>query len=225
MWKINRLTRELGAHLGRLVHQRIAEEGTTQKKDILGLAIQQILNERKRDQLTGAELSSIVDQLKTFCFAGHDTTSTLISWTVWAVAQNPKVLQEIREELEMHVGKNVFGGTQEQQDNYITYESIQNCTFLDATLKEALPACGLQLVRADGATVLMPPMASIASAVAFCTSRVIAFTATRTIGINPTSFNRTNSYREQNLSYLPFSRGPKDCIGKYFAMLEAKITG
>merc|ERR1712176_1728850 len=51
------------------------------------------------------EMECIIAQLKTFYFAGHDTTATTISWAYWMLLKNPETLQRARDEVLEHLGK------------------------------------------------------------------------------------------------------------------------
>lgn len=44
------------------------------------------------------------DQLKTFLFAGHDTTSSMLSWAFYELSLTPRVLQSLQKELDTLLG-------------------------------------------------------------------------------------------------------------------------
>lgn len=52
------------------------------------------------DTLTPGFLDTTCDQLSTFLFAGHDTTSTTIAWMLYEVSRTPRALQAVRAELD-----------------------------------------------------------------------------------------------------------------------------
>lgn len=44
-------------------------------------------------------IDEIIDECKTFFFAGHDTTSNLLTWTVFLLAINPEWQEILRKEV------------------------------------------------------------------------------------------------------------------------------
>ncbi|CAB9520999.1 Leukotriene-B(4) omega-hydroxylase 2 [Seminavis robusta] len=142
--------------------------------NVCTLAIDSMRKERPDGVLTEEDRTVIVHQLKTFYFAGHDTTATTISWAIWLLSQHPNVLEKLRAELR---DRQIFS-TPEQRP---TYEQLQQCEYLEAILKEVLR--------------LYPPE--------------------RFVGVPP------EEYADK---YIPFLKGPRVCLGKYFALLEAKLA-
>ena len=60
--------------------------------DILDFALQ------NPDYGSSATLSGLVDQVKTFFFAGHDTTAATICWAYYFLHHNPTELLRLRKE-------------------------------------------------------------------------------------------------------------------------------
>ena len=72
----------------------------TSSGDILDLALSD------PDYGTSASTSELVDQLKTFFFAGHDTTASTISWSYYFLSHHPNQLLRLRKELDSIFGAN-----------------------------------------------------------------------------------------------------------------------
>lgn len=71
-----------------------------------------LLNKEKIDVLDWAlsnhpefGVATLIDQVKTFVLAGHDTASSTLAWIYYHLSQQPEVLQQLREEHDK-----VFGG-------------------------------------------------------------------------------------------------------------------
>jgi len=270
-WRMSELEESLDNDMKRLVERRVAsiqthrqqrpdnKEGEEHKKsppkDILSLALSGILHENQlRDETTlpplgtefsETEMESLTSQLKTFYFAGHDTTATTIAWAFWSLLQNPEALQKARDEVRDHLGEDwvaaveratICKDSQTTTDDIlpeesITYEKLQCCQYLDAISRETLrlypPA---QTARHSydnpdatfgnykiGGSVLVLNFYAIQRDPDLWGSDANQFRPERFMGAEGRS--KLNSF-----GFLPFSGGSRDCIGKYFALLEIKIA-
>jgi len=204
--KISRLSVELDKDMQRLVRRRIAKiqketDSNAPQKDILSLTLSTVLKANKEEKLSkaakGEESSSsdvvfsdddmecMTAQLKTFYFAGHDTTATTIAWAFWLLMMNPEALKKARDEVEEHLGKDwvetvASGGLIPEEST--TYETLQKCQYLDAISRETLR--------------LYPPATSA----------------------------RYQADPDATWGNYKLGKSVFHCIGKYFALLEAKIA-
>ncbi|KAJ6402674.1 hypothetical protein OIU84_014724 [Salix udensis] len=65
--------------------------------DLLGMLLNEM--ERKRSDGFNINLQLVMDECKTFFFAGHETTSLLLTWTVMLLASNPCWQEKVRAEV------------------------------------------------------------------------------------------------------------------------------
>jgi cytochrome P450 len=63
--------------------------------------------------------------MKTFFAAGHDTTASLIGWTLWFMSQHPEIEQKLLDEV-----MTVMGAASSP-----TYEQLAEMRYLNAVLK------------------------------------------------------------------------------------------
>ena len=77
--------------------KRIQSEGGVYGLDLLGL----ILEDETKGNTKGPKLTTqhVIDECKTFFFAGHETTSTLLTWASLLLATNPEWQDRAREEV------------------------------------------------------------------------------------------------------------------------------
>lgn len=65
--------------------------------DLLGMLLNEMQNKRGNGFSLNFQL--IMDECKTFFFAGHETTALLLTWTVMLLASNPSWQEKIRAEV------------------------------------------------------------------------------------------------------------------------------
>eukprot|EP00933_Yihiella_yeosuensis_P033800 TRINITY_DN27433_c0_g1_i1.p1 TRINITY_DN27433_c0_g1~~TRINITY_DN27433_c0_g1_i1.p1 ORF type:complete len:526 (+),score=98.40 TRINITY_DN27433_c0_g1_i1:96-1673(+) len=232
MFRIRRMRKQLDADMAALVNHRIemlAKEDSVdapQRHDILSLAL------RQRKAWSSHAVSDVVCQMKTFFFAGHDTTSTLIAWTVWLLAQHPDVCAKVRLEVAQELGTWGSGKAADIDAVAPSYEELQRCEFLEAVIMETLrlypPAATARYVDDPDATFG-------GYGIGGCFLYVSQYILHRHPDLwdEPDVF-RPERFLKENLKddspaanpfmFGPFSRGPRDCIGKYFAILEGKLA-
>nr|XP_033771935.1 cytochrome P450 4F22-like isoform X4 [Geotrypetes seraphini] len=169
--------------------------------------------------LSDEDLRAEVD---TFMFEGHDTTASGLSWILYNLAQHPEYQQKCREEIkELMTGKEV-----EEFD----WDDLSQLPFTTMCIKESLR--------------LHPPVTTITRC---CTEdlklpdgKVIPKGITCLISIygthhnptiwpepevyNPYRFDPENYQQRSSHAFVPFSAGPRNCIGQNFAMAEMKVV-
>lgn len=96
-------------------------------KDLISLLIKATLRDAKM-HLTDTELQG---QMTTFILAGHETTSTYLSWTLWRLALNPKVQDKLREEVRAARRAALDKGHEE-----MTVDELNAMHYMDCVLRE-----------------------------------------------------------------------------------------
>ena len=84
------------------------------------------------DRATGEQLDdvNIRYQINTFLIAGHETTSGLLSCTLYALLKHPEVLKKAYEEVDRVLGPDI--------NVRPTYQQVTQLTYITQILKEAL---------------------------------------------------------------------------------------
>ncbi|ERM95066.1 hypothetical protein AMTR_s00009p00250080 [Amborella trichopoda] len=88
------LSKQVDSSFLKLVNDRRSNTDI-QRTDLLGLLLRDGTSEKER-RFTSQEL---VDECKTFFFAGHETTSLALSWTLMLLASHVEWQKELREEV------------------------------------------------------------------------------------------------------------------------------
>ncbi|XP_044272411.1 cytochrome P450 4c3-like [Tribolium madens] len=189
------------------------ENFTKKKKPFLDLLLETKIDNR---MLTQEEIREEVD---TFMFEGHDTTASAISFTLFCLANSSESQKKTFEEQQA-----IFGNT---QNVTASYADLQNMKYLEQVIKEALrlypsvPFYGREItenVEYDGKLL---PKGDILLIFAFGIHRNKKYFKNPE-NFDPDRFN--NMEHNSPYAYIPFSAGPRNCIGQKFAMLEMKST-
>lgn len=119
------------AFMNKMVDEIVAERrqntgADETKKDMLGAMMTGV------DRATGTQLDdvNIRYQINTFLIAGHETTSGLLSCTLYALLKHPEVLKKAYEEVDRVLGPDT--------DARPTYQQVTQLTYITQILKEAL---------------------------------------------------------------------------------------
>jgi cytochrome P450 len=169
-----------------------------------------------RDEETGEAMTE--DQVRsealTFLVAGHETTSTALTWTWFLLGSHPSIRRTVREEV-----ARVLGGrspTIEDVPQLITArrvveESMRLCPPVWAIAREAAQEDEIGGYRIPArSTVIVSP---------FVTHRHPDFWEHPEV-FDPDRFTPERVAQRPRGAYFPFLGGPHQCIGNEFAMLE-----
>ncbi|XP_044271096.1 cytochrome P450 4c3-like isoform X2 [Tribolium madens] len=183
------------------------------KKAFLDLLLQATVDGRP---LTQEEIREEVD---TFMFEGHDTTASAISFAFYCLANNADVQANAYEEQIALFGDN--------KNPSVTYSDLQNMKYLELVIKETLR--------------LYPPVPIFARKTSepvqyeniFIPEGVTINIFAYGIHRDPKYFKDPEKFDPNRFeivdgklpyAYIPFSAGPRNCIGQKFAILEMKST-
>lgn len=188
----------------------------TKCKDFLGILL--TARDEEGIGLTSAEIRNEVD---TFLFEGHDTTTSGISWTLYEIARHPDIQQKLYEEV-----SEVLHG-REKDD--ILWDDLPKLTYLTAVIKESLrinpPVTFIQRVTTEPLIIegYEIPEGSVMNIIIYNVLNNPTMWEDPLM-FNPDRFSAENSEKRDPFSYVPFSAGPRNCIGQNFAMNEMKTV-
>ncbi|KAI0120152.1 cytochrome P450 monooxygenase CYP539B5 [Nemania sp. FL0031] len=165
------------------------------------------------------------DQLVGILIAGRDTSAATLSWTFYELSRYPNKVRRLREEILSTVGSN----------RPPTYDDLKSMTYLRHTLNETLrlyPAIPYSIRTALKDSTLpggpgRPPISvvkgdGIIYAPLSMHRRNDLYPPTSDKFEDPAIFSpeRWRHWIPKAWHYLPFSGGPRICIGQNFAMTE-----
>ena len=171
------------------------------------------------DPVTGQSLSDsdIRDELIVFLIAGHDTTATLLAYSLWALGRHPQLQDRVAAEVA------------DLGDRELTPDDMSHLSYTVQVLHEALRLCppgatGARMAmrdveidgyRVEAGTLLLFGILSVQRDPSLCDDPLT---------FDPDRFSPENSKARDRWQYLPFGGGPRSCIGDHFAMLEATLA-
>ncbi|KAI3665534.1 hypothetical protein L6452_44161 [Arctium lappa] len=183
--------------------------------DLLGMLLNEMQKKRGGNGFS-LNLQVIMDECKTFFFAGHETTALLLTWTIMLLASNPSWQDKVRAEVRQVCN----GGSP-------SVEHLSKLSVLNMVINESLrlypPASVLPRMAFEdiklgdlhipkGLSIWIP---------------VLAIHHSEEIwGKDVNEFN-PNRFASKSFShgrhFMPFAAGPRNCVGQSFALMEAKI--
>ena len=173
-----------------------------------------------RDEETGEAMTD--EQLRvevtTFLLAGQETTSLVLTWTWYLLAQHPAARQRLENEIDA-----VLDGRLPE------YSDLANLTYTRMVIDESMrlypPAWGIsrQALSDDTLGGFHLPRGWLAFVVPYVLHRLPAFWDNPD-AFDPERFLPQRSIDRPKFVYLPFGAGPRQCIGNQFALLEAPLV-
>jgi len=220
-WKLERKVRDT---LMAVIDERLAaakEAAATggYGSDLLGLMLEANAGEDGKRLMS---MDEIIDECKTFFFAGHETTSHLLTWAMFLLGTHPEWQQRLREEVLRECGGaeapiSADALSQLKLVTMVLYETLRLYGPVTLTARRATADADLCGVKVPKGTSLLIPFAIL--------HRDEEVWGADAGEFNPLRFRdgvrRATAHPNALLS---FSIGPRSCIGQDFAMLEAKAT-
>nr|AHU88027.1 cytochrome P450 4ED1 [Propylea japonica] len=163
----------------------------------------------------------ICEEVDTFTFEGHDTVSSALSFCMMLIANHPEIQNRILEEIHSILGA---------KDEHPSYEDLVNMEYLERCIKESLrlyPSVHIISRATDEDTKLKSGLIVPKDAVILIP--IISVHRNPNIYPDPEKFDPDrflldNCLKRHPFAYIPFSAGPRNCIGQRFAMLEMKAV-
>jgi cytochrome P450 len=157
------------------------------------------------------------DEIMSLLVAGHETTANTLSWTWYLLAQNPRIVECLEEEVDGMLGDRVPG-----------VQDFPRLTYTDKVFHEAMrlyPSAWSISRRALGDDEIggyFIPANSIVAMSPYTMHRHPAFWDAPA-RFDPERFTPERVAARPRFAYFPFGGGARQCIGNYFALMESAI--
>ncbi|CDJ26633.1 unnamed protein product [Triticum aestivum] len=222
--RMSEINNEIESILLNLIGERMQamQEGENTKNDLLGLMLES--NMRGTDEngqcISGMTIDEVVEECKLFYFAGTETTSILLTWTMVILSMHPEWQDRAREEVLGLFGKNKIeyeGFGRLKTVTMILYEVLRLYPPAVAFIRKTYNEMEIGGITYPAGVLIELPVLLMHHDLDIWGSDVHEFKPERFAdGISKASKNPC--------AFLPFGWGPRICIGQQFAMLEAKIS-
>jgi cytochrome P450 len=204
--------------------ERVGSTPTRLQQDILD----KVLDAIPESEWGPSTISQVRDEVKTFILAGHETSASMLTWTLYELACNPLILEKLRA-----AAVTAFGSYNGGSIRSIT--SLPRHTELSTKLEYA-DCCLRESLRKYS---VVPTVVRVASQDVEIQGHVIPQGTSVMINImaahhnerywpNPDTYDPDRFSKGegslQPYTFLPFVDGPRNCLGQFLSLLETKIV-
>lgn len=202
----------------RMIGERRALAPESAPQDLLQSMLAAVDSEGDGKGLGERELR---DQLVTLFLAGHETTSHALTWTFYLLSQNPAAERALHEELDRVLGRG-------RDARLPTFEDLPQLPYTEMVLKESMrlypPVYLLARRAAEDVEIggyAIPKGSELVLWIYLTHHDARWFPEPD--AFRPERFTAEAEAKLPKNAYVPFGAGPRACIGKTFAMIEARL--
>jgi len=172
-----------------------------------------------RDKATGEAMTDreLLDELMTMIIAGHETSAITLNWVWYFLSEYPDIEKKVHEEVD-----------KARYENIPAFENLDQLNFVKQVVEEALryyPPVWLFTRRAindDQIGEYDIPAGSNIFISPYYLHRHADFWSD-VERFDPERFSEEAVKKQHKQAYIPFSVGPRRCVGDFFAQVEMQM--
>ena len=175
----------------------------------------------KDEDGNGLSSQEILDEVETFMFGGHDTTASAISWLLYNLARHPNIQAKAVEEVDSLLD--------ERDNDRLLWEDLAKLPYLSRCIKESLrlhstvPFIGRELKNSLQMDDKIIPAGTNVNV------NIWNLHHNPEVWPDPMKYDPDRFLPEKvaemdSHAFMPFSAGPRNCIGQNFAMNAIKTA-
>lgn len=207
------------AHLFNSLGMRIVEIAAKRRRqnrsagDFLGM----MMEARDRDSGQGMSDAQLTKEILTLIVAGHETTASTLNWMWYLLAQNPHVQMKLSAELNNRPSEKIRSPKDLERFAYPRM-------VIDEALRLYPPGWLMtrRAIRDDTIGEYFVPAGTEIYISPYYIQRHPHLWAAPDV-FNPDRFDPAAQINTDPLALLPFSIGPRNCIGEHLARMEMEI--
>nr|AQW38832.1 secologanin synthase-like protein [Nothapodytes nimmoniana]QNS29941.1 cytochrome P450 [Nothapodytes nimmoniana] len=222
--RMKKINKEMKDMLRDIINKRVKamKAGEPYEDDLLGILLESNFEEIERQGNkvnVGMTIDDVIEECKLFYFAGQETTGILLTWTIILLSKHPEWQQRARDEV-----LQTFG------NNKPDFEKLNHLKYVSMILYEVLrlypPVIDLTKIVHDEMKL---GNYSIPAGVQVMLPTVMIHRDKKVWGQDALEFNPMRfadgvaKATKNQVTYIPFSWGPRVCLGQNFALLQAKL--
>lgn len=221
-FKYNSRVHKLDTFIKSIIRTRRDERKTQgaayQKKDVLD----KILDSVDKEKVTwnAAAETQLCYEIKTFLLAGHETSAAMLTWTVYELARGDSTaLERVRKEARKNLGGSLKREEVEKMEWTLSClkESLRKYSVVPVVTRDLNKddeVCGEKLPR--GSWII-------------CHLQRVHHLYKDPLEWKPDRFMPGGEYESfsediRPYMFVPFIQGPRNCLGQYFALIEARVV-
>ncbi|CAJ0634323.1 1270_t:CDS:10 [Entrophospora sp. SA101] len=223
--KINQDTQNASIEIEKITRKLVQDKfdelkkGKLDSNDLISVLVKASYGQ-EIDNNEQMSFEEIRNQIMTFLIAGHETTGVMMSWILYYLSKDQEIQDKLREEIVKEFP---------DKDSELNFDQINSMEYLNAVCKETLRIVPPVVLvgRTANEDVMIDEYLIPKDTPIFVPIYQIHHSPS-IWGEDVEKFNPSRWFTEKvkgltHYNFMPFSAGPKSCIGNRLALNEAKV--